>query len=85
MKIRKRLASPKCNSLAKQLSHDFRMTRHGVEGEGEAQTENCADEECTEDHFLFPVDFPRRSDEEIDCGAKESNAAEQMSPVTIAQ
>lgn len=70
-------------SLAKQFSYDFRVTRHSVESERKAETENGAHEEGAEDHFLLPVDLPWWSDEEVHGGTDEHDAAEQMRPEKV--
>lgn len=59
------------------------MTRDGVKGKRKAQAQNGADEESAEDHFLLPVDFPRRANEEVNGSADEHDATEQMSPEKI--
>lgn len=56
------------------------MTRDSMKDEGEAKTKNCADKECTEDHFLFPIYLPRWSNEKIDSSTDKHDATEQMSP-----
>lgn len=56
------------------------MTRHSVERETESETQNCTNEESTEDHLFLPVDFPRWSNEEINRRSNEHDASEQMCP-----
>lgn len=68
------------HSLAKQFSYNFRVTRYRMKGEWEAQTENGADKESAEDHFLFPVDLPWRADQEVSCSTDEHDAPKQVRP-----
>lgn len=78
--MRNERARAKSNLLAEQLSYHFRVTRDRVESEGKSQTQNCADEESAEDHFLLEIYLPRGANKEKDCGTDEHDAAEQMSP-----
>lgn len=51
------------------------MTRERVKSEGEAETKDRSNEECTENHLLFKIDFPGWTNEKIDSRSNEHDAA----------
>lgn len=66
--------------LGEQLADHLRVTVQGVVCEREAEADDSADEEHSEDHFLLHLYLYGWSREEVDRDADEGHAAEQVRP-----
>lgn len=66
--------------LREELAHVLRVAAEGVEGEGEAQADDGADEEGAEDQLLLPLDLDGGPGEEVAGDAHKGHAAQEVCP-----